>query len=154
MPSEQQDVLMHQSCHNYSQGDRHLGHVFEDCGVRSVEWDYSGGGLSALRVTSSPPKLGGVRGGLNKRYNYRGLLHWPFFRPPRPSGSPPNLGGEEVTLSETQNSWPRVRSMSIEISIYMFSPLLVWWRCAQQSVPVTTLPVTTSDHKNFMWWYM
>ena len=51
------------------------------------------------RVTSSPPKLGGVRGGLNKRYNYRGLLHWPFFRPPRPSGSPPNSGGEEVTLS-------------------------------------------------------
>jgi len=29
--------------------------------------DYSGGGLSALRVTSSPPKLGGVRGGLNAR---------------------------------------------------------------------------------------
>ena len=76
---------------------------------RKEEGDYSGGGLSALRVTSSPPKLGGVRGGLNKRYNYRGLLHWPFFRPPRPSGSPPrsalplgsakNSGGEEVTLS-------------------------------------------------------
>ncbi len=35
----------------------------------------------------SPPKLGGVRGGLNKR----------TFRPPRPSGSPPNSGGEEDT---------------------------------------------------------
>ena len=43
---------------------------------------------SVRRVTSSPPKLGGVRGGLNKRYNYRGLLHWPFFRPPRPIGLP------------------------------------------------------------------
>ena len=61
---------------------------------RKEEGDYSGGGLSALRVTSSPPKLGGVRGGLNKRYNYRGLLHWPFFRPPL---TPPNSGGEEVT---------------------------------------------------------
>ncbi len=27
--------------------------------------DYSGGGWSALRVIFSPPKLGGVRGGLN-----------------------------------------------------------------------------------------
>ena len=60
--------------------------------------DYSGGGLSALRVISSPPESGGVRGGLNVGYNYRGLLHRPFFRPPRPSGSPPNSGGEEVTL--------------------------------------------------------
>ena len=90
---------------------------------------------SAERVTSSPPKLGGVRGGLNVGYNYRGLLHWPFFRPPRPSGSPPNLGGEEVTLSAetphlvySRTSIPRVRSMSIEISIYMFSPVLVQWR--------------------------
>ena len=65
--------------------------------------------LLRQRVSVSPPKFlaepsgkaerGGVRGGLNKRYNYRGLLHWPFFRPPRPSGSPPNSGGEEVTLS-------------------------------------------------------
>ena len=37
--------------------------------------DYSAAESSALRVTSSPPKLGGVRGGLNVGYNYRGLLH-------------------------------------------------------------------------------
>ena len=29
--------------------------------------DYSGGAISALRVFSSPPELGGVRGGLNNR---------------------------------------------------------------------------------------
>ena len=34
-------------------------------GRKNEEGDYSGGGLSALRVISSPPKLGGVRGGLN-----------------------------------------------------------------------------------------
>ena len=38
---------------------------FEEGGMRKEEGDYSGGGLSALRVISSPPKLGGVRGGLN-----------------------------------------------------------------------------------------
>ena len=111
--------------------------------MRKEEGDYSGGGLSALRVISSPPKLGGVRGGLNKRYNYCGLLHWPFFRPPRPSGSPPNLGGEEVTLSAetphlvySRTSIPRVRSMSIEISIYMFSPLQVRWHAHSTPIPV------------------
>ena len=74
--------------------------------------DYSAAESSALRVSISPPKLGGVRGGLNKRYNYRGLLHWPFFRPPRPSGSPPNSGGEEVTLS-AENSAHRTSALSL-----------------------------------------
>ena len=74
--------------------------------------DYSGGGWSALRVSISPPKLGGVRGGLNKRYDYLGLLHWPFFRPPRPSGSPPNSGGEEVTLS-AENSAHRTSALRL-----------------------------------------
>ncbi len=45
--------------------------VVRGCGgqplLRLEARDYSGGGLSALRVTSSPPKLGGVRGGLNAR---------------------------------------------------------------------------------------
>ena len=39
--------------------------IFEEGGMRNEEGDYSGGGLSALRVSISPPKLGGVRGGLN-----------------------------------------------------------------------------------------
>ena len=45
--------------------------VVQGCGGQPLSRlearDYSGGGLSALRVTSSPPKLGGVRGGLNAR---------------------------------------------------------------------------------------
>ena len=38
----------------------------------AVVRDYSGGAISALRVFSSPPELGGVRGGLNNR-QVRGL---------------------------------------------------------------------------------
>ncbi len=102
---------------------------FRWCGgqplLRLEARDYSGGGWSALRVSISPPKLGGVRGGLNKRYNYRGLLHWPFFRPPRPSGSPPNSGGEEITLS-AENSALRVISLhtphSTLLETYPFPP--------------------------------
>ena len=95
--------------------------------------DYSGGGWSALRVSLSPPKLGGVRGGLNKRYDYLGLLHWPFFRPPRPSGSPPDSGGEEVTLS-AENSPPLDYSRTTVPSrprtpgiIYPLPPALSAW---------------------------
>ena len=33
---------------------------------------------SALRVTSSPPKLGGVRGGLNARFSFLSLGFCPF----------------------------------------------------------------------------
>ena len=57
-------------------------------------------------VSSSPPKLGGVRGGLKERL-FNGMIStekplfrpplMPLFRPSRPSGSPPNSGGEEDT---------------------------------------------------------
>ena len=52
----------------------------EECGVRNVLPQKSG-----LDVISSPPKLGGARGGLNQRQTI------PSFRPPL---TPPNLGGE------------------------------------------------------------
>ena len=45
------------------------------------ERDYSGGGLSALRVISSPPESGGVpegRGGLNARFSFLSLGFCPF----------------------------------------------------------------------------
>ena len=46
---------------------------------------------SALRVTSSPPELGGVRGGLNERQVSPSSDH------PAHPGTPPNLGGEKDT---------------------------------------------------------
>ena len=52
----------------------------EECGGRNVLPQNPG-----LNVISSPPKLGGARGGLNKS------LAIPSFRPPL---TPPNLGGE------------------------------------------------------------
>ena len=41
--------------------------------------------FSAYRVISSPPELGGVRGGLNKGIVKRMMRR---FRPPRPDGLP------------------------------------------------------------------
>ena len=52
----------------------------EECGGRNVLPQNPG-----LNVISSPPKLGGARGGLNQRQT------GPSFRPPL---TPPNLGGE------------------------------------------------------------
>ena len=52
----------------------------EECGGRNVLPQNPG-----LNVISSPPKLGGARGGLNQRQTV------PSFRPPL---TPPNLGGE------------------------------------------------------------
>ena len=55
----------------------------EECGVWS-EITLSAE-FSAERVTSSPPELGGVRGGLNKGIVKRMMRR---FRPPRPDGLP------------------------------------------------------------------
>ena len=57
---------------------------------------------SALRVTSSPPELGGVRGGLNERQvspssDHPEVTAAPSSDHPAHPGTPPNLGGEEVT---------------------------------------------------------
>ena len=57
---------------------------------------------SALRVTSSPPKLGGVRGGLNERQvspssDHPEVTAAPSSDHPAHPGTPPNLGGEKDT---------------------------------------------------------
>ena len=74
------------------------------------EGDYSGGGYvgflcggcSALRVFISPPKLGGVRGGLNERQvspssDHPEVTAAPSSDHPAHPGTPPNLGGEKDT---------------------------------------------------------
>ena len=57
---------------------------------------------SALRVTSSPPELGGVRGGLNERQvspssDHPEVTAAPSSDHPAHPGTPPNLGGEKDT---------------------------------------------------------
>ena len=86
-----------------------------------------------MSVLSSPPKLGGVRGGLNRRKlrrfirrklrrfirrNIRRFIRHivPLFRPPL---APPNLGGEIVTptvcLSMSKSTAkPRCRSLTVQ----------------------------------------
>ena len=57
---------------------------------------------SALRETSSPPELGGVRGGLNERQvspssDHPEVTAAPSSDHPAHPGTPPNLGGEKDT---------------------------------------------------------
>ena len=57
---------------------------------------------SALRVTSSPPELGGVRGGLNERQvspssDHPEVTAAPSSDHPAHPGTPPNSGGEKDT---------------------------------------------------------
>ena len=78
-----------------------------------------------MYVLSSPPKLGGVRGGLNRRKLRRiirrklrrKLRHIiPLFRPPL---APPNLGGEIITPTvcitmSKSTVKPRFRSLTMQ----------------------------------------
>ena len=88
-----------------------------------------------MSVLSSPPKLGGVRGGLNRRklrriirrFIRRKLRHIiPLFRPPLapprsalPLGSAKNLGGEIITPTvcitmSKSTVKPRFRSLTMQ----------------------------------------
>ena len=80
-----------------------------------------------MSVLSSPPKLGGVRGGLNRRklrrfirrklrrFIRRKLRHIiPLFRPPL---APPDSGGETITVCLSMSkstAKPRCRSLTVQ----------------------------------------
>ena len=84
-----------------------------------------------MSVLSSPPKLGGVRGGLNRRKlrriirrfirrnicrNIRRKLRHivPLFRPPL---APPDSGGETITVCLSMSkstAKPRCRSLTVQ----------------------------------------
>ena len=64
-----------------------------------------------MSVLSSPPKLGGVRGGLNRRF-IRHIV--PLFRPPL---APPDSGGETITVCLSMSkstAKPRCRSLTVQ----------------------------------------
>ena len=64
-----------------------------------------------MSVLSSPPKLGGVRGGLNRR-KLRHIV--PLFRPPL---APPDSGGETITVCLSMSkstAKPRCRSLTVQ----------------------------------------
>ena len=76
-----------------------------------------------MSVLSSPPKLGGVRGGLNshklRRIIRRFIRHIirhivPLFRPPL---APPDSGGETITVCLSMSkstAKPRCRSLTVQ----------------------------------------
>ena len=84
-----------------------------------------------MSVLSSPPKLGGVRGGLNshklrrfirrklRRFICRFIRHIirhivPLFRPPL---APPDSGGETITVCLSMSkstAKPRCRSLTVQ----------------------------------------
>ena len=76
-----------------------------------------------MSVLSSPPKLGGVRGGLNRRklrriirrFIRRKLRHIiPLFSPPL---APPDSGGETITVCLSMSkstAKPRCRSLTVQ----------------------------------------
>ena len=76
-----------------------------------------------MSVLSSPPKLGGVKGGLNRRklrriirrFIRRKLRHIvPLFRPPL---APPDSGGETITVCLSMSkstAKPRCRSLTVQ----------------------------------------
>ena len=76
-----------------------------------------------MSVLSSPPKLGGVRGGLNRRklrciirrFIRRFIRHIiPLFRPPL---APPDSGGETITVCLSMSkstAKPRCRSLTVQ----------------------------------------
>ena len=76
-----------------------------------------------MSVLSSPPKLGGVRGGLNRRKLRRIIRRFirrfirhivPLFRPPL---APPDSGGETITVCLSMSkstAKPRCRSLTVQ----------------------------------------
>ena len=72
-----------------------------------------------MSVLSSPPKLGGVRGGLNSRKLRRIIRRFirrniPLFRPPL---APPDSGGETITVCLSMSkstAKPRCRSLTVQ----------------------------------------
>ena len=72
-----------------------------------------------MSVLSSPPKLGGVRGGLNRRKLRRIIRRFirhiiPLFSPPL---APPDSGGETITVCLSMSkstAKPRCRSLTVQ----------------------------------------
>ena len=85
------------------------------------------------KVTTSPPKLGGVRGGLNK-----GKWHVDIdveLAPVQTTPTPPDSGGEKVTIQNALIAPDGTivgRSKGLKSSITINNPLL--WSCEQPNV--------------------
>ena len=100
--------------------------IFEEGGMRNEEGDYSGGGLSALRVSISPPKLGGVRGGLNERQV-------------SPSSDHPALQAPLLT-QEGKRLLFRQKTLRIDLPHLVYSRTSVPPRLRAPEIPRTSVP--------------
>ena len=99
------------------------------------------------KVTSSPPKLGGVRGGLKTgKWHVDIEVELANVQTTPPIGTPPDSGGEKVTIQNSliaPNGQIVGRSKGLKSSISINNPLL--WSCEQPNIYTVLTEVWQGD---------